>query len=102
MVIAVCVSLGCEKRMSPTADVRVPEAKQSFRRKIEPHPQTEELRSYLTKDQTLSVLAFDSVVRENLFTSDFYGIDPHQVELCLLYTSPSPRDQRGSRMPSSA
>ena len=25
------------------------------------------------------------------------GIDP-----CLLYTSPSPRDQRGSRMPSSA
>ena len=22
--------------------------------------------------------------------------------LCLLYTSPSPRDQRGSRMPSSA
>ena len=27
----------------------------------------------------------------------------HQlVELCLLYTSPSPRDQRGSRMPSSA
>ena len=24
------------------------------------------------------------------------------VYLCLLYTSPSPRDQRGSRMPSSA
>ena len=23
-------------------------------------------------------------------------------DLCLLYTSPSPRDQRGSRMPSSA
>ena len=27
------------------------------------------------------------------------GINPHT---CLLYTSPSPRDQRGSRMPSSA
>ena len=28
---------------------------------------------------------------------------PHgQVTVCLLYTSPSPRDQRGSRMPSSA
>ena len=27
------------------------------------------------------------------------GGDPHT---CLLYTSPSPRDQRGSRMPSSA
>ena len=26
----------------------------------------------------------------------------HLRELCLLYTSPSPRDQRGSRMPSSA
>ena len=25
-----------------------------------------------------------------------------QLQLCLLYTSPSPRDQRGSRMPSSA
>ena len=26
----------------------------------------------------------------------------HQNIVCLLYTSPSPRDQRGSRMPSSA
>ena len=26
----------------------------------------------------------------------------YQVGACLLYTSPSPRDQRGSRMPSSA
>ena len=25
-----------------------------------------------------------------------------QLKICLLYTSPSPRDQRGSRMPSSA
>ena len=25
-----------------------------------------------------------------------------EFDLCLLYTSPSPRDQRGSRMPSSA
>ena len=29
-------------------------------------------------------------------------MDRDQVVLCLLYTSPSPRDQRGSRMPSSA
>ena len=28
----------------------------------------------------------------------FYGM----ASYCLLYTSPSPRDQRGSRMPSSA
>ena len=31
--------------------------------------------------------------------SELYGYHP---ETCLLYTSPSPRDQRGSRMPSSA
>ena len=36
------------------------------------------------------------------------GIDPEKIIVagaasgCLLYTSPSPRDQRGSRMPSSA
>ena len=29
------------------------------------------------------------------------GID-EKIDDCLLYTSPSPRDQRGSRMPSSA
>ena len=29
-------------------------------------------------------------------------IDEFKVYACLLYTSPSPRDQRGSRMPSSA
>ena len=30
------------------------------------------------------------------------GIDALRFVSCLLYTSPSPRDQRGSRMPSSA
>ena len=28
--------------------------------------------------------------------------DPHSNDICLLYTSPSPRDKRQSRMPSSA
>ena len=28
--------------------------------------------------------------------------EPYKTSICLLYTSPSPRDQRGSRMPSSA
>ena len=31
-----------------------------------------------------------------------YKYDPALSKNCLLYTSPSPRDQRGSRMPSSA
>ena len=30
------------------------------------------------------------------------GIDENEDYLCLLYTSPSPRDMRRSRMPSSA
>ena len=30
------------------------------------------------------------------------GTAQRVIESCLLYTSPSPRDQRGSRMPSSA
>ena len=30
------------------------------------------------------------------------GYEPEDVESCLLYTSPSPRDISGSRMPSSA
>ena len=29
-------------------------------------------------------------------------LDCGMIRTCLLYTSPSPRDQRGSRMPSSA
>ena len=31
-----------------------------------------------------------------------FVIRKYPYEYCLLYTSPSPRDQRGSRMPSSA
>ena len=33
---------------------------------------------------------------------DFLSEAVEQLQYCLLYTSPSPRDQRGSRMPSSA
>ena len=45
--------------------------------------------------------------RSGQFQRDYlnqrYGLDqPKLVQYCLLYTSPSPRDQRGSRMPSSA
>ena len=32
----------------------------------------------------------------------FFGNISAEAYICLLYTSPSPRDQRGSRMPSSA
>ena len=35
-----------------------------------------------------------------IIPKDYHELDHN--EICLLYTSPSPRDQRGSRMPSSA
>ena len=40
------------------------------------------------------------VVIEKPFGHDYKSAD--NLSTCLLYTSPSPRDQRGSRMPSSA
>ena len=39
--------------------------------------------------------------RHFMLTS-YVGYQPEEGQDCLLYTSPSPRDQRGSRMPSSA
>ena len=51
---------------------------------------------------------FGSLFNDDLFgdandnvLEGFSGID-ELFGCCLLYTSPSPRDQRGSRMPSSA
>ena len=49
----------------------------------------------------------EAILRE---TYEEVGLHKHQIKIikendrwiCLLYTSPSPRDQRGSRMPSSA
>ena len=48
-----------------------------------------------SKSKPLSSITF----AECLATSDVPG---GVINICLLYTSPSPRDQRGSRMPSSA
>ena len=41
----------------------------------------------------------NAIVNNNIFTTSETGFS---IYFCLLYTSPSPRDQRGSRMPSSA
>ena len=61
------------------------------------------------------VIVTFSVTDKMQILADHYGVDIQvtkigfkyiaeimQTEDCLLYTSPSPRDQRGSRMPSSA
>ena len=44
---------------------------------------------------------FDLGIRFDVFNNSNL-LNPNQSYTCLLYTSPSPRDQRGSRMPSSA
>ena len=64
-------------------------------------------RAELWKDYALS----DEVIEHTVIAVQGNYLDEYLVRLertwvrsmdCLLYTSPSPRDQRGSRMPSSA
>ena len=47
----------------------------------------------------LDIAAQDKMAAVHLQKHPLKGI---RIGSCLLYTSPSPRDQRGSRMPSSA
>ena len=42
------------------------------------------------------------VISVEIIRRVIWGSEPEPLYICLLYTSPSPRDQRGSRMPSSA
>ena len=49
----------------------------------------------------LASLDYDDKYNDD-FGSDVFNQLWDKVTNCLLYTSPSPRDQRGSRMPSSA
>ena len=46
--------------------------------------------------------AFTMLARENGRAARLLPPMRTLADICLLYTSPSPRDQRGSRMPSSA
>ena len=73
-----------------------------------------DMRSEITRRQfkgtaIQSLLTFSLL--ETLFGAELFAKDIRPVTaqwlkdlntICLLYTSPSPRDQRGSRMPSSA
>ena len=54
------------------------------------------------KDKRSCIMIFNLGAPSQLDTFDMKPNAPAEVRGCLLYTSPSPRDQRGSRMPSSA
>ena len=61
-------------------------------------------RSLVTLTCLISQGLTDSSLTYHLQTAKANGITRTEISeiICLLYTSPSPRDQRGSRMPSSA
>ena len=52
--------------------------------------------------KTLIIDQDDMSIDVNQFSEGVYILTLQRENVCLLYTSPSPRDQRGSRMPSSA
>ena len=59
--------------------------------------------SQAKKNDSILIIGLGSV---GLLTAYFFKLQGYKnlyvSDICLLYTSPSPRDQRGSRMPSSA
>ena len=78
--------------------------------KLLAHPTIQTLKDYkfrgLSSFQLFLIVSAVIVLLVSLVTQGFSGSTVVQsigaVIGCLLYTSPSPRDQRGSRMPSSA
>ena len=71
--------------------------------------------SFIQSDNEIKMLTYVWCIKESLYKAyatagisfkDHIRIAPFDIKdlfgACLLYTSPSPRDQRGSRMPSSA
>ena len=73
----------------------------------------ENLYDLILKSATVSVshVSVEEIDRINILQASLLAMrnavaalspQPAHLLICLLYTSPSPRDQRGSRMPSSA
>ena len=62
------------------------------------------LKAYkaIAKDRPLIICAAGTVEGAKRAAKDLIDHGASHLVSCLLYTSPSPRDQRGSRMPSSA
>ena len=61
--------------------------------------------AYVFLKQTLKTESYPYYIQYYYLKNDYYSIVNYHLSLsniCLLYTSPSPRDKRQSRMPSSA
>ena len=75
---------------------------QVFRRVSDGHPIQVETLLKLRVSGKQRNANLDSPLLDNFIATQINSDLPARLEGCLLYTSPSPRDQRGSRMPSSA
>ena len=62
------------------------------------------LQPRLTKGLVKQVMDLQDALRDVLIKNSIYknNLDISMERVCLLYTSPSPRDRQKSRMPSSA
>ena len=54
------------------------------------------------KDPNVYSIGFGSCLTQERSMPIFNSIKAEDYDFCLLYTSPSPRDEQSSRMPSSA
>ena len=63
---------------------------------------TQRRHDAINNGTTTVVVAPRILLAEQLCSEFLEVIDTSNTHICLLYTSPSPRDQRGSRMPSSS
>ena len=106
-VLRVAGSVGCERASSEEEirtlfDAKFSEALKTVGKRFEFTSLYEDRDTF--RDEILKVIGTDL----NGFVLDDAAIDfleqtpIEMLDPCLLYTSPSPRDQRGSRMPSSA
>ena len=61
-----------------------------------------EIQEFTIQQDPAEIVASIMAANPKILGLGVYIWNVSQIKACLLYTSPSPRDQRGSRMPSSA
>ena len=82
-------------------DVKAYAFTNSFRGEVQPGEPLHDMWLRLTLDDELTVIKAEAATDAGPYAI-CPAITPAFAKLCLLYTSPSPRDKRQARMPSSA